>query len=110
MSVTIVPSKDGFSIKRNGKKTAWSLTIASMVPIKKRTTIEHYYILVIKDKKVIDRVLYSNGDISWIYSSEAVPNYVKGIAEDLLDTGDINKYSENKVFDNKFTRLGLAKK
>ena len=110
MSITIVPSKDGFSIRRNDKKTAWSITIASMVPVKKRTTIEHYYILVIKDGKVIDRALYSDGNVSWIYSSEAVPNYVKEIAEDLLGTGDINKHSENKVFDNKFTRLGLAKK
>ena len=107
--IKLTPSKNGFSIKRNGTKTNWSITIASMVPVKKRTTIEHYYVLVIKDGKVLDRVLYEDGSLKWIYGKENIPAYVSNLGEYLLSTGDINRYSDKTIYKNKFTEFGLVK-
>ena len=57
-TIRIESANGGFDIIRDGKKTQWKISIESMVPVKKRSTIEHYYIIVRKKEKIIDRVLY----------------------------------------------------
>jgi hypothetical protein len=106
--VFIEPAKGGFSIIRDGKESPWRISIESMVPVKKRTSVRDYYIIVRKGGKAIDRIKYDEQDVSWVVDSKDVPKYVKELCAYLLKTGDLNRYSQGRTYSNKFTELGMA--
>lgn len=104
-------AKKGFVVFRNNKRTKWKLSIESMVPIKKRNKIEHYYILIKNNNKVVDRVFFNdNGSIEFVYDGKDVANYIKDMVVYILDNGDVNRYIINNNINNKFTELGKARR
>jgi len=107
--LSLKPKSGGFLIIRDGKKTTWMASIGSMVPVKKRTELSHYYIIVKKGKKIVDRLLYENSSIAWINGGDDIPKYIREPIEDIMLTADLNKYSDDIVYDNGFTRLGMTK-
>ena len=110
MKIYIETISGGFSIMKDGHKTKWSFSIESMVPVKKRTKLEDYYLLLKTGDKNIDRVFIpSKGDIKWINESASLPKYAVELAEDIITTGDLNKYLKDKVIENKFTMIGMAR-
>ncbi len=109
-AVYIEPASKGFAVFRNGKRTKWKLSIESMVPIKKRNKLEHYYILIKSNDKVIDRAYFTDdGEVWLVYSGADIPNYIRDLAVDILSRGDMNDYISGEKVSNKFTELGLAK-
>jgi len=107
--VNIESGKYGFSILRDRKKSKWSMTIGSMVPMHKRTKLSDYYIIVRENDKIVDRVYIDNGEAKWVHDAVNLPIYVRELAEYIMLTGDVNKYfiGKNKI-DNKFVRIGVA--
>ena len=106
MASSIAVGQHGFLIYRGGDKSPWSISIESMVPVTKRTELSHYYILVRKNGKLLDRVYLVNGEATWVYDKKEIAKYISVLAEDIIMTGDINKHmSGPNSIDNRFTRL-----
>ena len=104
----IIPAKYGFQLVYRDKRSKWSISIESMVPRKKRTKLEHYYIIVRKDSEFVDRFYLENGTVSSV-TGAAIPNYVYDIVTNIIGTGDVNYFLQGRKIDNEFTRL-YAKK
>ncbi len=105
MSYGLRLAKRGFNLEYNGKASKWSIVIGSMVPRKKRTELEHYYILLYNDGEIYDRYYLDEGSVVSV-KNEDIPNYVNDIISHIISTGDINKYLGDKTIDNQFTRIG----
>ena len=101
-------AKKGFKFKYNGHESKWGIVIGSAIPIKHRTKLEDYYILIYKEDKLIDRFYLDNGEVVSVNNAD-IPKYVKETAEYIMKTGDINKYIDGKEIDNLFTRFGAKK-
>lgn len=108
MKYGIVPANHGFNFIYNGSDTKWSMTIGSMVPVDKRSKLEHYYIIIRNRKNVADRVfLNGNGAPEWVFEKKDIPKYVAEVAEYIMMSGDVNRFIiGDTVINNKFTRIG----
>ena len=100
----ISPSRHGFSIMYRGKPSRWSMSIESMVSRHKRTKVEHYYILIMKNGNIVDRFYINGGKVESV-THNAIPNYVRLIAESVLSSRDLNQFVIGKKINNMFTKM-----
>lgn len=110
MSYGIALARKGFSLLYNNKHTKWSIEIGSMVPRHKRSKLSDYYIIVRNKDKIIDRVYVDDGNVIWVHGADDLPAYVREISENIITTGDINRFIiGDKKIENKFTQIGAAR-
>ena len=100
----IVTVKYGFQIMYRDRLSKWSMSIESTVPPRKRTKLDHYYVMVRKDGDFIDRFYLEDGAVSSVTGAD-IPNYVYDIVTNIIGTGDVNYFLQGRKIDNAFTKL-----
>lgn len=94
-----------YGVIYRGKSTKWTIEVKSAVRTHSRHKLSDYYLIVENDGVFRERFHIRDEKVARV-TGNTLPKYIVSLCEDLMATGDVNKYLLGDPVDNKFTQIG----